>query len=63
MPVVAFEGKIVAEKETMARPRRIRQLDIKMLDDLDEDLDGSSNRFPDLPRNEPPRQLPCTLRL
>ena len=39
--VVAFEGKIVAEKETMARPRRIRQLDIKMLDDLDEDLDGS----------------------
>jgi hypothetical protein len=39
--LASIEGQIVAEKETMARPRRISQLDIEAFDDNDEDLDGS----------------------
>jgi hypothetical protein len=39
--VLTLEDKIVAEEETMARPRRIRQFDIEAFDDTHEDLDGS----------------------
>ena len=38
--VVAFEHKIVAEKRTMARPRRIRQIHIEAVADTYKDLDG-----------------------
>jgi hypothetical protein len=36
--VLTLEDKIVAEEETMARPRRIRQFDIEAFDDTHEDF-------------------------